>query len=169
MVAARDKQLLDLLKESNAFVCFRDGEDVFEVVAFSEPTTIEYVKDPKIRGFARAWGDVTYARFSKGLNEDFRLFLGDWKRRVSATTGELSPEGSPGFISDRSDPDTQGIIDESEISLSYTFQNLSKTKTTFYMQIRRSTLRFNESWTYPDKDNKTDNRTENTGHCKTFN
>jgi hypothetical protein len=162
MVEANDKDILDYLKEGSALACFRENEDVFTLIAFDEPGHELYTKDLK-SGLLKTFGLVFYLRFSNGLSDDFRMSPGTW---TLSPNSELS---AASFDANQGTP-VQASVESSEVSVYYSYQNLAKTTTKYGIQIRRSTLRFTETWQYPDDEKqKGESRTTNTGHCAAFN
>jgi hypothetical protein len=165
MVAKMDKDILSTLNGNEAFVCFRPDEDVFFVISFQVPDDSEY--SPITLGSREAAGVIGYDRFKDGVSEDTDIVFGKWKKlRSTAAT--------PYFASD---PKSQSYaaINDTEVSYHASFQNLQNTKTAYDFQIRRSTLRFSETYTFPaERDPKkpasapTSDRAEYTGYCTEF-
>lgn len=169
MVDAKDKDLMGYLSTENAFVCFRETEDVFSLISFVEPAQSFYKKDKKYPFLLTASGLLFYSRYAKGQNDDFRMFPGTWSG-MARTETSMELADRPTFSTNDAVKPNQASVDQSEVGIIYTYQNLSRTTTTYSIQIRRSTLRFNETWTFPADDKKSaDTRIEATGHCITFN
>jgi hypothetical protein len=136
MLAAQDKDVLRSLAGSDqAYVCFRTGEDVFTIVSF-EKTDDLYSFKKTATSIAETSGFPTLTRYKEGVSEDYQPFWGKWRKLASASneTAHFIGGGSalrPFRVS----------IDNSEVSVSYQWKNVSNTITTYTLQIRRSTKR----------------------------
>jgi hypothetical protein len=151
---------LDGITNGTAFVCFRENEDAFIIVSFEQPKDTDFQKDPKT-GAITFPGLASIRRFSKGLSDESKLLFGTWAKAY--------PTSDPTFVSTSKTSDNEVFIDRSELSISYSFTNLGKTKTNYSLQIRRSTLRFLETWQFPGNEKeKADTRTSGSGHCAAF-
>lgn len=132
LVTSRDKDLLDVLKMRDTYVCFRENEDAFSVISLDTPQPLEFKK--VLKGFYEAgpssW--VFHLRFKNGQDDKSELLIGKWTK--------LEPGSSPFFQTlPKANPSLSA--GESAITLLEEFQNLSGGKTTYTLQVRRSTMR----------------------------
>jgi hypothetical protein len=118
-----------------------------------------------------------YVRYKNGLRDDVQLVVGRWKKSTKdGQEAEFVPH--PNAVGT-----AQGIISDDEVALQYSFPNLTNTKTNYNVAIRRSTLRFLETyqWDNPPekpKKNKDADESQNSqptkgtedtaGHCGVF-
>ena len=161
LVQSKDKDILDLVTTGYAVVCFREKEDIFTIVSFEQPIDGQFAKDPKT-SLLSAFGMLFFHRFSGGLSDDSKWLIGKWNR--------LSLISDPSFVSHDEANSLDGSVDSTEINISYPFTNLNHTKTDYSFQVRRSTLRFNETWQFKDDQKTTSStRTSSSGHCASFN
>lgn len=166
LASVRDPDLIALLKVPNSYVCFREADDVFNVIAVDTPPAALFTKIQKTPNLYQVeTAFITYQRFKNGQSDDYQLLIGSWTR--VGQDGQLyfstAPKQSPSMS-----------VSESEIAYFEGYKNVSGGDTKYTLQIRRSTLRSSESfqWQTPAKDQKsTPNRGTDdiTGHCITFN
>lgn len=100
-------------------VCFRPHEDTFLLISYTN------------RAFSPATGDgfVDYDKYENGVRTGFHTCTGKWRK-----------DDKWSFLGVRC------WVDDSEITLSYSFENLARSKTNYEIKIRRSTLRFTETF-----------------------
>jgi len=154
MVTGGDKDVMAFLTgDYIAYVCFEKDEDTFMILSISSPVELLYTKG-KSRLLESQPSMAYYQQFKNGVGHGFEVIGGKWQR---------STIPSEKFISDPQDEAMS--LDDSEITYSETFENLRKSKTNHSITVRRSTLRFAETFRFPADDNKTTNNYENTGHC----
>jgi hypothetical protein len=110
-------------------------------------------------GAFQATGFVFYSMYKQGVLGSIEVSSGSWTK----VNGEATYSSTPGGDS------AEANISDTEVLFSYVFDNLSNTKTTYSIRIRRSTLRFVEDyqWTTSPKD-KTADVDSSAGYCKTF-
>jgi hypothetical protein len=169
MVRSYDKDLFDAFKNSNeTFVCFRSGEDVFMMISYSIPD--EIANSPRLNSESK--GSVIYRRFKDGTFDELKMAFGTWlKNPAQNLLSFVSPDNVK----------NHAAVDDGEVAFDYSFTNRESTTTIYNLQIRRSTLRFKESYTWDDppasqKNSKapvtlpkhTESGTEITGHCAEF-
>jgi hypothetical protein len=171
MISKGDKDLASALKgDVHAFVCFRPGEDAFVLVSFSDPAESAFTPDsPKAP--PRAYGYLTYVRIKSGVTDDVETPIGRWTRWP-----EVGPSA---FFSTPNNVNPTATISDTEIDYNHSYKNLAGTTTQYSLQIRRSTLRFTETYTFPEpatpaksKQPQTATHSENqsttTGYCTEF-
>lgn len=176
MIAKKDKDVLGALSGSGAgtvYVCFRrdsfdENHDVFFIASASAPDNL--VPTAPKSSFSSTPGYFSYQRFKDGEEDDQEFLLGKWTK-----FGTMDPT----FIAQNNPPDTSATADEGQIAYTNSFKNLAGTTTAYNMQIRRSTLRFSESYTFPQmaaQNRKTaataaspQMRSDITGYCADFN
>ncbi len=159
ILQSKDKDVREYLAAGYALACFREKEDVFTIVSFQQPTDDQFLKDPKTSGLS-AFGVMFFTRFSKGLTDDSKWLNGKWHR--------FSPNSDPSFVFHDEGKALDGSIDPAEIKVSYSLTH-SNTRTEYSFQVRRSTLRFTETWQFKDDLKKTSGkRTASGGHCALF-
>jgi hypothetical protein len=165
LVTSRDKDLLDVLKMRDTYVCFRENEDVFSVISLATPQPSEFKKVPKGAFYdagPSSW--VIHLRFKNGQDDKSDFLIGKWTK--------LEPGSSPFFQTlPKANPSLSAS--ESAITLLDEFENLKGGKTTYTLQVRRSTMRASEEfqWDDPPKDTKsTPERGSQTydAHCIIF-
>jgi hypothetical protein len=167
MVVKGDKDLVGSIRSSdNAFVCFREGEDTFLLLTFHIPDKIAFTPSG-IKGYKQSSGVVAYSTYKQGVMDDFRLASGMWLRSDDDSE-------APTFSSYKKDED-QALFSDSEVGFYFKFTNLNHNQTDYALKIRRSTLRFNETFTWPETkgDGKkqvpeSEGRDTNQGHCVEF-
>jgi hypothetical protein len=159
MIAGKDKDLLVSLRADVAVVCFRSGEDVFFLVDYTLPASSSFKKAKDDALQAPAF--VFYSMYKQGVLDAIEVTAGTWTKG----TDEMYYRATPGGDS------AQASVSDAEIGFGYVFDNLDKTKTTYSVKIRRSTLRFVEDYRWPnnDKDKTSGSGTNSsTGYCKAF-
>jgi hypothetical protein len=162
MVVAKDDEILSILRTPEAYVCFRNSEDMFSVISIGLPFNLTFKK--QANGALLAAGMVTYRRIKSGQNDESQLAFGNWIT--------VNQEQYP-FFSSTPKQDPTVSVSESEISLEHSYKNLAGGTTDYTIQIRRSTLRSTETiqWKNPGKDAKSppDRGTlDFDGHCSVF-
>jgi hypothetical protein len=156
LLRARDKELISSIgPESTLVACFRKSSDVFVTVSFPTDKALVYAEEANHMRKAAAL--VEYDRYKDGVSEDEQVYIGNYTRYSY-------PGMTPSFRSEVDEKDkTRGAsITDSEISIYYTYDNAVGGKTTYSMQIRRSTMRFVETF------RSGDTQTNETGYCKQF-
>src|SRR5438445_5590158 len=138
MVRSGDKALRSTLNSSTTtFVCFRPYEDVFITISYEAPSYNAFVKN-EVSKLYETSGLLWYARYKQGVLDDSQVAGGKWKKY-------LRDGQEPSFVPDPKSVATS-LISDSEVVFGYTFQNLSSTKTFYRVDLRRSTLRFVETY-----------------------
>ena len=166
MTAAGDSELISQLeKEKQAWVCFRRSEDVFIVVSHFEPKQWWFNDKPNLMQIS----PVEYRRFKAGVLDDFQSWSGIWslERQGVLSTAKFESILRNGSSSNRRGAEDFCDIDSSEVSLSYPFESLNRSTTSYGLTIRESTLRFVESWIYPAASGES-NKDEKSGQCVRF-
>lgn len=157
MLEGKDQDVLAVLQGGNTLVCFNETADKFVLIYFAKPPETEYVKTAN-NMFPSTSGFVSYASFSQGLRDTSHISFGKWRRILLETDFESDPNSN-----------VRASVDDAEIAFSYSFTNLSETKTNYSIQIRRSTLRFTENYQFPQTSKqKGQDRVTETGHCAEF-
>jgi hypothetical protein len=140
MIDQRDETLMKSLVSNIAFVCFRSNEDVFFVVNFEPPT---FLDEPSAKKpIQTVTGFIYYERFKEGISESSQMAIGEWRKtRWSDQPLWKSSSGEKAFV----------ILDESEITFGFSYENVGRGKTNYLAQVRRSTKRFVETfeWNFP--------------------
>jgi len=174
MVTKGDKDLVNLFNAStpnDVVVCFRPDEDLFFIISYNVPSDTEY-RPNAAKNELQVFSFLSYSRYKDGVLDTAGYSFGKWSKipnfNIPAT---FAGQGK----------DNAASISDSEASYSSTFQNLSNTKTNYSVQVRLSTLRFSESYTFqetlpPTKPGKapapapppTSNRIGYSGYCAHF-
>jgi hypothetical protein len=144
MVRSNDTQIMSALKKSTtAFVCFIPDEDEFFIANYTQPKDAAFSKT-STPDLLQAFGFFLYSRYKQGVASDSGFVFGKWTKSQDDSI-------PPTFTSDdtKSQPQSRASVDETEIEYNNSFKNLNGTTTTYAFQIRRSTLRFNETYTFP--------------------
>lgn len=158
MVASKDRDVVAVMEGGNeSFACFRPDEDVFIIVSFpsfDEKRTVQAT--PRIMEHP---GSLMYTRFKAGISDDFQYSQGTWRRFTNLPSDYTNFYSLPKF--------PNASIDNSEISIAYTYDNIGGRKTDYSFKIRRSTLRFVEVFEIPSdkKDDKSVTQIKVSGHC----
>ena len=167
LVSAKDSELLTLLKMHNTYVCFREDEDLFNVIALDTPAPGRFTKVSAKSALYQAGETsvILFERFKKGQSDDNQLIFGKWTK--------LGEDALPYFSTPANQSPSLNVSD-SEITYFEEFKNVGGGSTKYTFQIRRSTMRASEifQWQTPPKDAKSNpNRGDNEfeGHCITFN
>lgn len=148
LVAAKDKEVLRAFGAFyQTYVCFRQNEDVFTIIHYMPWGVVTPLKDPKT-GMLEATGVVFLARYKEGGLEDVRVFPGKWSAVNAQDEAQFSGHGlnDPSNKLARLD---SASIDDSNLLLSYKFNNVSGKITTYSLAIRRSTKRSSETFDVP--------------------
>lgn len=161
MLAAGDKDILNSTSgRQDSLICFRENDDLFLILSFSRP---DHFLPQKETGFVHSFAWVAYERYKGGQYEDALFWDGSWIKWKDTGNdyGALEVKGEPGSTL---------YIDSSEASVSYAFLNLGKTTTHYSFRIRRSTLRFTETfdWLETRKANAATQHLEYSGHCAEY-
>jgi hypothetical protein len=164
MVTKKDKDLVSTLASGYTFVCFRSQEDTFVLISYSRPASVLFKKHPTLEYFQRE-GIVFYDRYKDGVRDDSQMSAGEWAKF------DLASENASFGPQEKSAPNApQSTINDAEVGFAYSFSNIAGTKTDYQIQIRRSTLRFVETYSAPDDPKKgTFSKTTATGYCAEFN
>jgi len=143
MIKSNDSDVISSLKTStDAYVCFVEDEDEFFIVSFTEPEDSEYSSSPTTRSLLQSSGAFSYSKYKDGVQNDLGFLFGKWSKVKGLST-------SATYLAKDSAGQSHAAVTENEVSYDNTFKNLNDTTTTFALQIRRSTLRFNETYTFP--------------------
>lgn len=172
MVSSNDKDVLaDLGLNQNAFVCFRPNEDTFFIISFDQPPDFEFKAINTGTTVLAASGLLGYDRYKNGVNDDEHLIIGKWSE-IKGIPSTLT------FASRNTPPSTSASISDTEIDYGQSFLNLNNTTTQYAFQLRRSTLRFNETFSAPEpaqagtKQTKLQSHSQDeftvTGYCAKF-
>ena len=166
LVTSRDADLIQLLTIRDAYVCFRENQDVFNVIAIDSPRSTEFKKMSQ-NGFyqARPSSYIVFHRFKNGQTDHRLLIAGKWTKFDPASAPYFTTIGKESPVLDVSD---------SEITLSEEYRNITGGKTNYTFRIRRSTMKATETfqWDNPPPEPKAGpDRGESTdkGHCISFN
>lgn len=172
MVVKGDKDITGAFQSSSAsdvLVCFRPAEDVFFVISYKVPDDAEYHRANTPNIF-EAVEFLFYSRYKDGVLDTSGLSYGAWTKIPNIAVSFSAKDKDGSYAS----------INSSEVSYGSSFLNLNNTKTLYTVQIRLSTLRFSETYTFqeapPPKPAKSpapptppsQNRIEYTGYCAAF-
>jgi hypothetical protein len=175
MVAKGDKDLLGLINGSHVFACFKPDEDVFFIVSLVEPYPSEYTARSRASANElQSTGIFSYARFKNGVQDDANTLTGLWKEVKLTRVATFSAKDEQSA--------THAAANDTEISYGNSVRSPDNTYTVYALQIRRSTLRFSETYTASEappegKPNKPpthpqpkpQTRTGSNGYCAEFN
>jgi|SRR5580704_4027882 hypothetical protein len=176
MIENDDQDVTSALKTPGgvAYACFLPGEDEFLIVSFGTPQESLYAPATTpgaSKNILKTLDSFVYLRFTKGVQNTSNVIFGNWIKYKSL------PDLKPSFSGKADESKSRADVNDSEVEYSYTFDNLRGTKTTYSLQIRRSTLRFNETFDVPEISqaknantiqNKSVNRYTNSGYCSMF-
>jgi len=166
LVSSQDPELMALFNSHDAYVCFRESEDVFYIMSLGTPEPNEFVKVGRNTFYqSRYDGIVVFERFKNGQEDESKMVTGQWTK--------FGPNSNPHFETlSKSIPHL--AVTDSEIYFYEEYKNLGGGTTKYTVQIRRSTMRASESfeWHNPSTDPKkppTNGTDTNSGHCIVFN
>jgi hypothetical protein len=162
LVAAKDDDVLTMLRRPEAYLCFRNSDDIFSIVTIGSPYDVTFKKQPN--GTLQAPGVVSYRRFKDGQDDEYQFSFGNWRT--------INRDDYP-FFSSPPKEDPTISVSQSEISVQHSFKNVGGGTTNYVIQIRRSTLRSTETlqWQNPPKDAKSPparGSEDFEGHCTAF-
>lgn len=143
MIRSNDSDVISALKTSaDAYVCFNQEGDEFFIVSFDEPIDSTYAPVSNNRSLLQSPGAFSYSKYKDGVQNDSGFLFGKWSKVKGLSL-------APSFVANDTGSQRDASVTENEISCENTFKNLNGTTTTFNLQIRRSTLRFNQTYTFP--------------------
>lgn len=155
LVQNKDKDLLNTLKPGeNTFVCFRPEEDAFFIIdweilsAFRKTSAVEH----------RAAGMTQYDLYRNGALADSRAWIGYWTRSPLESDDNAR-------ISVKNAKNGNFYADASEVNVSFSFENRIGTTTKYSVSVRRSTGRYTETISAPDKKGGKEQPFDRTGRC----
>lgn len=139
MVTNSDPELIRVLYSSTSFVCFRPNQDVFFTISYHEPQDDSlFVETKSGSGTYEQDSVLSYYRFKSGVVDEFQTFSGKWRKFGKA--------GQAFFTAAPSAEGGGASVDDTEANVQYGFKNLAGTETAYSVSVRRSTLRFLESY-----------------------
>lgn len=168
MLGSNDKDVVSSVGGIyQAYVCFRADEDVFTIISYLPPSNEQFRKAT----FGVEMQATAYlSRYEAGLSKDEEVFDGKWYKSAHEPAAQAHFTGNGLFASRDQQPKI--YVNESEISVSTSWQNLGGTRTTYHLQVRRSTKRFLETFEWPKpptaKDKSTEQMTRQ-GYCEEYN
>ena len=140
MIAKGDKDLFGLINGSHVFTCFRPNEDVFFVASLIEPYPGEYTaRSATSPNNLQSTGIFSYARFKDGFQEEFTTLTGLWRKTKLINVATFSAKDDQNG--------THAAASDTEISYDNSFRGSNDARTVYALHIRRSTLRFSETYT----------------------
>lgn len=156
MLRAGDTGILAQVSgERTAYVCFQEYTDAFLIASFQTPGA--FVPKSKLIGQAESMFD--YSKYTDGVRGG--LPVAGYALMTWTGIDNLPPSGlahtAIGHGKDRAT--VLDTVDPTEIDIAGTYQNIGGTATTYSLQIRRSTLRYKETFEW----NKTE--ISNVGRC----
>jgi len=160
MVDNKDRDLLRVIAGIyHAFVCFRPSEDTFIVISFLPPYDAGFKKSANDKDVSEERGWFTYARYKDGLSDLTRFGRGSWMKAGNLPESFETPQNSRVSV----------FLDDTELDFGFSYPNAVKTTTEYNLGMRRSTLRFVETYYAKDaKPNKPDYNSTEGGHCAEF-
>jgi hypothetical protein len=142
MVAKNDSDVMSSIKSASiAYVCFVPDDDEFLITTFGRPEEASYTPKTMNLNILEASDLFSYSDFKNGVIERADATFGKWTK-IKNFSMNPSFEGKSGS-------ETNVSISDAEVYYETRFQNLNGTTTTYTLQIRRSTLRFSESFKWP--------------------
>jgi hypothetical protein len=140
MIAKGDKDLFSLIDGSHVFACFRPNEDVFFIASLIEPYPGEYTaRSATSPNNLQSTGIFSYARFKNGFQEDATALTGLWRKTKLINIATFSAKNDQNT--------THATASDTEISYDSSFRSSNNARTVYSLHIRRSTLRFSETYT----------------------
>jgi hypothetical protein len=108
---------------------------------------------------------VGYRLFKKGVLDDFQVAYGKWTKQS---------DGSVDFEETKPPPSEQLVfnahssVTEGNVTFSYSFENMAGKKTEYSVKIQRSTLRFVETYQWPNQRGKGEEPNTYSGYCVSY-
>ena len=108
---------------------------------------------------------VGYHLFKKGVLDDFQVAYGKWTKQS---------DGSVDFEETKPPPSEQLVfnahssVTEGNVTFSYSFENMAGKKTEYSVKIQRSTLRFVETYQWPNQRGKGEEPNTYSGYCVSY-
>ena len=174
MITVRDKELMNTLThQEDTFVCFKPSQDMFFLLSYSTPRYESFVKAGTGSTY-EALGPLFFATYKTGVLDEGHMIAGKW---VKLSRDAQVPLFQPVSVTET------GTISDVEVGIEYQFTNLSHMTTRYSVYVRRSTLRYAETYTWDNpptsstkkgpgertqKDQPTSGRQENSGYCAKF-
>ena len=153
LVQKKDKRLLMAFgPKANTLVCFRSNEDAFFTITWGTPKPEEFReagKSTKYSGFIATLPE--YKLYSDGILEEQHQWFVAW----TSTEASTSTDKATGKF----------YADASEVRASFSFENTIGTTTKCFVSIRRSTGRFTEGRSAPEKKGGEEETFYQTGRC----
>ena len=153
MIEGHDKTVLQSTSD-DSYACFRPDDDVFFLISFHQATS-EKGTVPL----------VGYHLFKKGVLDDSRVAYGKWTKQS---------DGSVDFEETKPPPSEQLVfnahssVTEGNVTFSYSFENMAGKKTEYSVKIQRSTLRFVETYQWPNQRGKGEEPNTYSGYCVSY-
>jgi hypothetical protein len=153
MIEGHDKTVLQSTSD-DSYACFRPDDDVFFLISFHQAT------DEK-----GAFPMVGYRIFKNGVLDDFRVAYGKWKKKPGGSFNfeETKPPASEQLVFN-----AHSSITDGEVLFSYSFENMAAKKTEYSVKIQRSTLRFVETYHWPNQKGKGKDSNTFSGYCVSY-
>ncbi len=118
----------------------------------------------------KASGVVFYKSYKEGILDEIRIAIGNWYKS--------GPDDSnPGF-SARDKDGVNAVVNESELVFGYVYKNATNSDVRYSFQMRRSTLRFLETYVWEESSTPktkkgpsqkpTQGKDTNSGYCEEF-
>jgi len=161
MLRKGDKDVLGSLRGYDAYICFKETEDAFAIISLEPPDAVQFMTT-KHQGRLEKPGVVFLNGYKNGVGEQTQMWFGKWSKAPLAASADAS-------FTTLSGSSHAAYITNSEITLSFTYTNQAKSQTDNTIQVRRSTLRFVESYSWPPADKKDPGGIKENGRCSEMN
>lgn len=182
----KDADMLEKISsDNNAFVCFRSSEDVFFIAEYSKVTSFHWIPDmsnwqkDSTSGPYYAYGSASVTTYKSGQEDAWYGANGKWKAygHLAAYTPKngspLVSEGIPPIFGEKC-AQTEGeecsfFIDNAAFKLFRNFDNKNGGKTDYKLEVRLSTGRYSETFSWNKSKDLDAGEDTDTGRCELYN
>ena len=163
MLRAHDPDITEKISRDHTktYVCFEPEGDTFLVLSYGVPT--HWTKDTKDDTFVAKYQTLRLADYKNGVSSSFVHALLLWTATPDLGISSMAAD-TDSLPSSKRKPITASI-DDAEVSISYSFDNVEGTTTGYSLQVRRATKRFAETYFVNSKHSSQSTRT---GYCAEF-
>ena len=183
----KDADILEKIgKDNEAFVCFREDEDSFFIAEYSQLKWSSWIPDsdnwPKdsTSGPYYAYGSAAVTNYRSGQDDDWYGAgpLSKWKAfghtgKFTVKDGAPFLADAPGamFVANCTFPEGEQcslFIDQTSFKLYRNFKNKKEGTTDYALEIRLSTGRYSETYSWDKSKDADEGETKHSGRCEVY-
>lgn len=187
LLNTKDADILEKIGKGNeAFVCFRADQDSFFIAEYSRITWSSWIRDSEgwpndaTSGPFYAYGSASMTNYRRGQDDDWYAAgpLGKWKawghmgKYAPKNGAPLITDGPPPMFSEKcSFPDGEKcsfFIDNTGFKFFRNFTNKNEGTTDYSLEIRLSTGRYTETYSWSKAKDLDAGEDTNTGRCEVY-